>query len=84
MKDISTLDFSNPNFSTMIPLFNPMVQKFIVEKSGIEKLMVENLELKLGVEKSRVEMSFNQKDPPLNNTCNSNYFYVVLVKAKLF
>jgi hypothetical protein len=32
-------------------LFNPMVQKFMVEKSGVEKIMVE----KSGVERSRVE-----------------------------
>ena len=42
-----------------------MVQKFIVEKSGVKKFMVdkssvERLGLKLWVEKSVVEMSFNQ------------------------
>ena len=42
-----------------------MAQKFMVEKSGVEKFMVEkSVEkgpgLKLGVDKSRVEMSFNQ------------------------
>ena len=35
----------------MYVLFNPMVQKFMVEKSGVEKFMVE----KTGVERSGVE-----------------------------
>jgi hypothetical protein len=34
LKDISILDFSTPSF-------NPMVQKFMVEKSRVEKFMVE-------------------------------------------
>ena len=36
---------------TFHELFNPMVQKFMVEKSGVEKFMVE----KSGVERSGVE-----------------------------
>ena len=39
-----------------------MVQKFMVEKSRVEKFMVEKsrvLGLKLGAEKSGVEVSFN-------------------------
>ena len=43
-----------------------MVEKSGVEKSGVGKSGVEmftqNLDLKLGVEKSRVEMSFNPYD----------------------
>ena len=40
------------------------VKKFMVEKSGVEKFLLalglNCLGLKLGVEKSRVEMSFNR------------------------
>ena len=41
-----------------------MAQKFMVEKSGVEKFIIDKSDLKgpglnLGVEKSRVEMSFN-------------------------
>ena len=45
-----------------------MVQKFTVENSRVEKVMefkslgLKGLGLKLGVEKSVVEMSFNQFD----------------------
>ena len=43
-----------------------MVQKLMVEKSGVEKFLSKSLGLKgpglkLGVEKSEVEMSFNRK-----------------------
>ena len=37
---------------------NSRVEKFMVEKSGVERL--KGWGLKLGVEKSRVEMSFNR------------------------
>jgi len=47
LKEISTLDFSKPDPSTMN---NPIVQKFIVEKSGVEKFMVEES----GIESSGV------------------------------
>ena len=43
-------------------LFNPIVQKFMVGKSGVEKFIVEKSGVeRFGVEKSGVEMSFNQK-----------------------
>jgi hypothetical protein len=43
-----------------------MVQKFMVEKSGVEEFLVE----KPGVEKSGVEMSFNHTLYTLD-ACNS-------------
>ena len=53
-------------------LLNPMVQKFMVEKSGIEKFMVE----KSGVEepglKLGVEMSFNWVEVR-NNDCFNTF-----------
>jgi hypothetical protein len=39
LKDISTPDFSNHE------LFNPVILKFIAEKSGVEKFMVEKSEV---------------------------------------
>ena len=54
---------SPPDFSTRS--FNPMVQKFIVEKSGVEKFMVEKSGVERSrVEKSRVEMSLNLEMNP--------------------
>ena len=50
--DLSTQDFSTMNFST--PDFSTMVEKFIVEKPGVKRF-----QLKLEVEKSGVETSFN-------------------------
>ena len=60
--DFSTLNFSTPWFKKfMVEKFS--VEKFMVEKSGVEKfLLTLGLNcpgLKLGVEKSRVEMSCN-------------------------
>ena len=44
-------------------LFSLMVQKFMVEKSGVEKFIMEKSSvevLKPGLEKSVIEISFNQ------------------------
>ena len=64
LKDISTLDFSAPDFSTMnfsIPWFkNSCLKSPGLKSSWLKSLGLNGAGLKLGVEKSGVEISFNR------------------------
>ena len=65
-----------PDFSGRVkknPILYPLDPKPWLKSPGLKSSWLKSLELKLGVDKSRVEMSFNQKDPPLNNTCNQRF-----------
>ena len=58
---------SIPNFSTQVEMFVAeefMVEKFMVEKVMVEMSRVEKSGLKLGVKKSRVEISCNPPEEP--------------------
>ena len=58
LKDISTPDFSTMNFSTPW-LKNSWLKSPGLKSSWLKSLGLNGLGLKLGVEKSRVEISFN-------------------------
>ena len=65
LKDISTPDFSTPDFSTpSLGLKNPGLESSWLKSPGLKSSCLKSpglkgLGLKLGVEKSGVEMSFN-------------------------
>ena len=82
LKDISTPDFSTPSFNPgpfnprlfNHELFNPMVQKFMVGKSGVEKFMVGSKVQgwSLGLK------SQGLKCPSTSNMCSCSRFHIGL------
>ena len=66
--DVSTLDFSTMNFPTpdfstpYLGLESPGLRSLGLKSSWLKSLGLKDLGLKVGVEKSRVEMSFNREE----------------------